>query len=291
MAVGLCAGVSAIVIHASVDSVFHEPALVLLAVLLVGLVLALGRISGVIQSGDQRFPFVYHPIRVAGVILTSTLLAFLVVQPAAAWFASQRGDQYIVSGDSVGAIEWYQRAVLIDPGSTAIRDGIARLYLHRFNQSGDAGWILQAVDHLKISMVLNPLDGRVPYRLGTLYILLADQPALRMQRDRLIGEAVGVLEKAIKVDPYSPFSYAELAKLRRMQGEIISARQLLERAIGYEPNFLPVRAMLADLAKETGQIVMAESHLAAIHDIRSKYQGWTLTPIERQFLGISAPTS
>lgn len=291
MAAGLCAGVLAILVHAGVDSVFHEPTLVLLLILQGGLILALGGLPRDSQTRKWRLAFPYHPARMALVVFATVALVFLVIRPGAAWFMVDHGNKAVTADDNGAAMRWYRYASIVDPGSTAVRDGLARLYIQRFALSGDPEWLRLAKDEMEAAMALNALDGRMPYRLGTIYLMLADQPALGDSRDHFIAQAEQAFEKAIFVDPSSPFGYFELGSLRRAQGDNAAARKLLERAISYEPNFVPARAMLADLAKDTGQPEVAALHLAAIHDIRSRYQGWTLTPLERQFLGISAPSS
>ena len=291
MAVGLCAGVLAILVHASVDSVFHEPALVLLLILLGGLVLALETFSRNLQTREWRLSFPYHPARMALVTFTTVALAVLVIRPGAAWFMIDHGNKVFTAEDNLAAITWYRYASIVDPGSTTVRDGLARFYLQQFALSKDPEWLRLAMGEMEVAMALNPLDGRMPYRLGTIYSMLAEEPRLSASRDYFVSQAEQAFEKAIFVDPFSPFGYFELGSLRRGQGDTATARKLLEQAIDYEPNFVPARALLVDLAKATGQPEVADFHLAAIHDIRSRYQGWTLTPLERQFLGLSTPNS
>jgi O-antigen ligase len=288
IAIGMCSGVVAIIVHAGVDSVFHEPALVLLLVLLGSLVLTLSRLDGIGQTQEWRHPFPNHPIRMvlAGILLVS--FACLSIQPAAAWFASEQGSRALMNGDDGSALEWYRRATLIDPGTTGHRDAVARLYVNQFSHSGDPSWLIQAGTELKICMALNPLDGRFPYRLGAVYLLLSEQPALASQRDELVSQAAGAFEKAVIVDPFSPFSYLELGKIRRAQGERMAAQTFLTRAIAHEPNFLPARTMLADLATEMGHPETAAAQRAMIHDIQLKYQGQTLNHLEQQFLTVES---
>ncbi|MDN5940307.1 MAG: O-antigen ligase family protein [Nitrospira sp.] len=291
MVVGCSAGVLAILAHAGVDSVFHEPSLVLLLILQGGLVLALRRCSRPQQEGMWCIPFPSSSIKMTLVSVVIALLSLLVIQPAVAWFMFNHGNSVFMTEGNSAAMKWYRYASITDPSATAIRDGLSRTYIQQFRLSGDPIWLREAVGEMEAAMALNPLDGRVPYRLGTIYMLLAEQPTSAAQRDQLIAQAAQAFEKAIFVDPFSPFGYFELSKLRRGQGNNPAAWELLERAIAYEPNFIPARAMLADLAKNTGQTEIADLHLAAIRDIRSKYQGWTLTPLEQQFLGMSTPKS
>ena len=291
MAVGCCAGVLTILAHAGVDAVFHEPALVLLLIVLGGIVLSLGGLVGHARREEWRLPLPYHPARAALLAVAIAGLAALVIRPAGAWFLVEQGNKALTNDKNLVAIQWYRYASFIDPGATPMRDGLARFYVQQFILSGDPEWLRQAADEMEVAMSLNPLDGRAPYRLARIYLLLAEQPRSAAHRDPLIIQAAQALENSITVDHFSPFGYVELSKIRRGQGDLLTARQLLEQAIAYEPNFIPARVALADLAKEIGQTEVADAHLAKIHDIRSKYQGWKLTPLEQQFLGMQSPNS
>ena len=123
------------------------------------------------------------------------------------------------SGQTDRGWEWYRRATLIDPGTTAYRDAVARMNVAQFYASGDPQWLIQAVEEMTICQELNPLDGRVPSRLGMLYLLLAERATSNEQRDDLVIHAAESYEGAIKVDPFSPFNYLELGKIRWRQGQ------------------------------------------------------------------------
>ena len=160
------------------------------------------------------------------------------------------------------------------------------MYIQQFNETGNPEWLDQAASEMAVAMALNPLDGRAPYRLGTIYRLLAEQPAFAAYRNSFNAQAAEAFEKSINVDPFSPFGYFELSKLHRGRGDRTSAQRLLEQAIIYEPNFLPARMVLADLTQENGQTDVANMYLASIKTIRWKYQGWTLSSLEQHFLAI-----
>lgn len=289
--VGLCAGVLAILTHAAVDSVFHEPALVLLLILLGGVVLALRKPVGPQEDIEWSLRLPYHPTRIALAGFAVAALAILIMRPAAAWFMVEYGNKAVTGYDNHAAIQWYRYASLVDPAATPVRDGLARFYLQQFKLTGDPEWLRQAAEEIEVGMSFNALDGRMPYRLGTIYTLMAEQRIAAPHREELLAQAERALEKAISVDPFSPFGYFELGKLLRGRGDRTRTRQLLEQAIVYEPNFVPARVVLADLAKETGQMEAADAQVKAIRAIQSKYQGWTLTQTERQFLGMASPNS
>ncbi len=287
--VGLCAGVLASIVHATVDSVFHEPALVLLLILEGGLAVALGKQVHGTQAKPWCFSPSYHVTRVILILVALGAMAYLAIQPAAAWLLVNQGNNAQAEHDNVSAMKWYRYASMVDPGATAVRDGLARLCIQRFSETGAPEWLEQAASEMAVAMALNPLDGRLPYRLGTIYLLQAEQPAWAAHKISLTAQATQAFEKSISVDPFSPFGYFELSKLYRGKGDRTSAQQLLEQAITYEPNFIPARVALMDLAREIGHTDVASMQLTAIQTIRWKFQDWTLTSMEQQFLGIQPP--
>ena len=285
--VGLSGGVLAILVHAAVDSVFHEPALVLLLILCGSLVLVVKRLDSPDRVPVWNIPFPYHPARVAVVWLMAAASAFLIIQPAAAWFANEQGNIASHSGQSDRAWEWYRRATLIDPGTTAYHDAAARMNVIRFYASGDPQRLIQAVEEIAICQELNPLDGRIPFRLGMLYLLLAERVTSEDQRGNLVARAVASYEDAIKVDPFSPFNYLELAKIRWRQKQAENAQALLMKAITYEPNFLPARVLLAKFASQSGKTDITQSQYAVIESIQERYKGRTVSPLEHQYLDVN----
>ncbi len=159
LVIGLSAGIVGLMTHAAVDSVFHEPALVLLAILFAGMILVVKRVR---QPGGHSIwtvPFPYHPLRAVSIGAVAVLCALLIVRPAAAWYAFDKGEDAVASGGADRAFEWFQRATLIDPGTTAYRDALALTEVRLFQQSGDPLWLLRAVDELTMGLGRRAHDG------------------------------------------------------------------------------------------------------------------------------------
>lgn len=283
---GLAGGILGILVHAAVDTVFHEPALVLLLVLSSGLVLALQRLKALDRASVWTVPFPYHPARVVLVVVLTTLLGLLVIRPAAAWYAFDKGGRERTLGQEGQALEWFERATRIDPGTTTYHDAMALSEVRLYHQSGDPRWLLKAVEALSICLVLNPLDARFASRLGALHVLLADRVGVEEEREALLGKAADYYERARQLDPYSPFNYLELGELRWAQRRVDEAQAWFRRATSYEPNFLPARVRLAELFLQTGHKEGALLEYTAIIKIKERYQGRTLNSLERRYLEV-----
>ena len=282
---GLVGAVLGILVHGAVDSVFHEPALVILLVVCGGLILTLQLIK---EPDIARWsvPFSYNPVRVALLLLCGIVLAALIIQPAAGWYAHERGQAETHVGQQNLALDWFRRASLVDPGTTGHHDAVARISVQLFHQSGDPQWLVNAVEEEGQAIEMNPLDGRLPYRLGTIYSLLAEQKLSKDQRDLLLNQAAQAYEQALQADPYSPLSYMALANIRLPQGQVDEAKSWLRRAAATEPNFLPARMRLAELSLKDGDLKAAQSEFDAIVTIKRKYEGWALNDVERQFVDV-----
>ena len=123
---GLTGSALVLLLHAAVDSTFHEPALVILLVILGGLVHNLYMQARPDTVMWRRIGFSYHPLRAAYVIAAALVVAVLCAQPTLAWYAHEEGKRHAVQSDLEGALAWYIRAADIDPGTTGYHDSIAQ---------------------------------------------------------------------------------------------------------------------------------------------------------------------
>jgi tetratricopeptide (TPR) repeat protein len=287
IAVGLAGAVLAILIHGLVDSVFHEPAVVLLLILAGTMAMRLAtKKDGADLEDLKSVPFPYHPLRAAVIGLVGVIMVGGIAQPAAGWYLNERGQAESTAGDPEGAYRWFKQAAFVDPGSSAYYDALGRTAVRLFWESGKIQWLLEAVDAEEQAAAINPIDGRPPYRIGTLYSLLAAQNVSAGNQNLLLARASAAFEHAIALDPYSPLNYWELGNLLLRQGRTEEARQLYARSRNYEPNFLPSRARLAELALEAGEIEYARREYREMTAILKKFERWTLSETERDFINV-----
>jgi tetratricopeptide (TPR) repeat protein len=283
---GLAGGVLGILAHAFVDSVFHEPAIVLVLVLSVGLIVVIKRLKAPHALVERRVAWPYRPARVALILLLATVLAILTIRPAAAWYAFEVGEREMSSGRADRALDWFEWATRIDPGTSGYHDALAFAAFTLYRQSGDMHRLRQTMESLQVGLELNPLDARLAHRLGALFVLMADRDTGGHEQGTLRARAVAHFQQAIQLDPYSPFNYFEIGKLHRSEGRAEEAMAWFRRATQFEPNFLPARVMLADLALDLGQRAIAVLEYEEILNIQARYQGRDLTGVEQQFLEV-----
>jgi hypothetical protein len=283
---GAAAAAFVLLLHAAVDSTFHEPALVVLLVLMGGLVHRLyvwDRPDAVMW---RQLGFSYHPLRATCVLAGALLIAVVCAQSALAWLLHDKGKHRAAHDDLEGAFAWYVLASQIDPGTTGYHDSIARTAMQLYRESPKSEWLLRAAEEEAVARKLNPLDGRFAFRAGTLYRLMAAQALTSAQRAEWLGHAGHAFAEAIRLDPYSPFGYFELAQLRLAGGNVEEAIQLLLTATAHEPNFLPGRAMLAELSLKSGIPGDYAQEMRNITAIHSQYAQQVRDEVERQFIDV-----
>jgi len=286
LVLGLSGGILGVLVHGAVDSVFHEPALVLLSLLFAGMILVLKRLRAPKSVSVWVVPFPYRPARAVLIGVLVTLVALLIVRPAAAWYAFGEGKSEVALGGVEQALGWYQWATRIDPAVSAYHEAVASAEEALYRQSGDLRRLLHAEEELRVGLELNPLDGRLAHRLGGLLVSLAIRADPGMQREALLQQAAGSYEQAIRLDPYAPFNYLALGNIRWAQGRQEEAQDLFKQATSYEPNFLPARVQVAELFLQLGQKDAAALEYAEIARIKERYRGHTLTTLERQYLDV-----
>ena len=125
--------------------------------------------------------------------------------------ANEQGNVASTNGQSDRALEWYRRAILTDPGTTAYhtRRPDER---HGFYASGDPQSLIQAVEELTICQI------RILWMAGFLSVWVCSigcsptGPISEDQRSNLIARAMASYEEAINADPFSPFKLSRTGK-------------------------------------------------------------------------------
>ena len=104
LSMGVTASALVLLLHAAVDSSFHEPALVILLLLMGGLIHNLyirSRPESVIW---RRIGFSYHPLRAASVLGGAAIIAAICAQSAVAWYAHDEGKHHAAQDDLEGGV-------------------------------------------------------------------------------------------------------------------------------------------------------------------------------------------
>jgi tetratricopeptide (TPR) repeat protein len=162
------------------------------------------------------------------------------------------------------AIDQYERALVLDPGSVEVQsllaDALGTRVLERMSDSPAAD-LVRAEGLIERALATSPLDPLAHLAKGVLRALEIDPRSTdarigiarilvgrattgwsstsfqqeAVQRDIARGEQL--LSEAIASDPNAPMAYAVLGLLRRTQGRLTESRIAFEKAITLDPNF------------------------------------------------------
>ena len=99
-------------------------------------------------------------------------------------------------------------------------------------------------------------------------------------------QAVVAYERAIELDPFTPFYLLELGRLYHNLGERQTGVTYVRQAIEMEPNFLPGREWLANAYLELDQPGAARQEYLEILDRQQRYASWNKNALEMRFLKV-----
>lgn len=289
--VGTSAGVLALLVHAAVDSNLHEPALAIVLTLCVGILLSARRLSSHVVQTPRLIPIRFRLLTAGlGVVLVG-VLAVGVAKLGLAWHAHEAGAHALAQQDVTRAIEWFRTAVALDPGKALYHSSIAAAYFRAYERTGSEAAAKAAVTELNTAIALNPLDGRLPALLGHVYVVFAsavDPRGSRVeQRTAWLRAAVAAYERAIALEPFTPFHRFDLGGVHLALGDRETAEASVRRAVEIEPNFLPGRDWLARLYLESARTDAANREYHEILERRQRYGGWNTNAVEERFLNVN----
>jgi Tfp pilus assembly protein PilF len=140
----------------------------------------------------------------------------------------QEGYQLHLAGAYEEAIKRFQASIELHPTAEAHTFlGWSMSYLGRLEE---------AIEECQKAIALDPDYGN-PYNDIGVYLIDLGRP----------DEAIGWLEKAIGAKRYCcyQFPHFNLGRVQLMKGELQEAKRSFERALSYDPNYLPAHQGLA----------------------------------------------
>ncbi len=280
---GLSGGIIAILIHTALDAILHEPALVILLTTYSAIFLILERGHSNIRATTISPLPIRHRSLIIGI---AALIGLLIIRPTFAWYLIGDGNMALEKGDIPYATRRFEQALIFDKGNAYYHDALAYTYFSEYKLTGDLETFNKAVSELKYASSLNPLEGKFPAAIGTLYFDLAGKVNDPSKRSEALRKALAYYQDAAKLHPFFPFRYNDLGLVYKNLNEYEIAIRQFERAIKIEPMFLPARTNLAILYKEEGRYQDAKREFDAILTIKERYRNSTLDPLEEQYLAL-----
>jgi tetratricopeptide (TPR) repeat protein len=288
-------------IHAGVDGTLHEPALAVLLTVFAALLLSANQWA----DGRSRQPaawtlaFPNHRLAVgAAGIGFLCMVVTSVAGIGVAWSAHEAGSQAADRRDYARAIAGYERAIAWDPGKALYHSSLGAAHYRTFLRTGQWSEAERSLAAVKTATALNPLDGRLWGLMGNLYVTMAN--ATGTARSSSAGEgmvsaaarsawlkaASSSYGAALEREPCNPFYRLELARLKAREQEWTEAEAMLHELLALEPNFLPGRALLAEVFVTLGRDQAARDVYRDIVARQQQFAHWTKDPLEQRYLDV-----
>ncbi|MEC4668867.1 MAG: O-antigen ligase family protein [Nitrospirota bacterium] len=290
--VGVSGGITAILLHAAVDSNLHEPAVALVLILYASIILSAHRLARRATEPVRSVPMSSRWLWAGVGTTVVVVLAIVVTRLGLAWMAFEEGSRAATEQDSLRAIAYHRNATALDPGKALYHSSLAAAYFHAFERNGNRVLGRASLAELRLAGALNPLDGRLSALLGHVYLSLAAQGVPRELLDKESDKlqkgwtrlAVLAYERAADLEPFNPYYHLELGRLYAGLGNRQEAEAIVQRAVEIEPNFLPGRKFLAQLYLDLEKSELAMREYREIIERRERYADRPKDPVEQQFL-------
>jgi O-antigen ligase len=198
-----------------------------------------------------------------------------IAAPALALYYNDLGHQAYDRNDFVTAERFHLAALGIVPNHPLFLDNLGMVYLEESTERRDPSRLESARQYFARAIDANPRALEPHIHMETVLIrLLSGDPA----HDRHIyQDIVRFNTQLLEIDPFLPFACKNLASAYYNLGEMDRAIKELNKAIGYEPNYVPGYFQLADWYGERGDMQSRAQYMTAAFSIVNKYRDFKPT--------------
>jgi O-antigen ligase len=270
---GIMGGTIIFLVHALTDSNFHEPALVITAIILSTLLLDKG-LFNLPTNASFHSP---HPSRFTFFSLLipfSILLGILIIRPAIGWFYYDKGYKQLKENHYLKGIENFQTALFWEGENARYHSALANSYFNLFSEKNNDEWVIKSLDELGSALELNPEDGKFYKIKGDIYKNLSMRVQKKENLKKLYDEAFTNYKIALKLLPYDASIYLETGGFYSFFERFSEAESAYNQAITLEPNYFLAREKKIELLlkneKREEALKEYQSLLSAYDQIRSR---------------------
>lgn len=280
---GILGGIIIFLVHALVDSNFHEPALVITVIILSTLLLD----KRLFNLSSYPSPLIPHPSRFTfyfSLFTFSILLGVMVVKPAIGWYFYSKGYAQIKNHQEDTAQLNYKKAIFGESQNARYHNALANVYFNTFEKTNYYGWVFKALEELNQALRLNPIDGNNFKLKGEIYQALAVRERNPANIQELYDSAFTNYEKAIKLLPYDASLYVALGSVEEASGKTENAENHYNQAILIEPNYLFAREKKIELLFKKGQKEAALKSYQELFSVYDRTQKLAISDAEKAFI-------
>ncbi len=268
---------TAVGIHALVDNCWTIPVTASTLV-----VLSLGDI---LPLEKKESPRKWRPLEI-GIAAVSSIVIYTiaVLIPGLGLYYNDLGHAAYEKSDFARAERYHLKAIAIVPNHPVFLDNLGMVYLEQSEETRTPSLREPASKYFTRAIAASPqqLDPHTHMETVLVRTLTGD-------RDRDMGLYRQILKndtELLDIDPYIPFVRKNLASAYYNLGQPERAVLELQRAIEYEPNYVPGYLQIATWFEETGQTLEKQRYTAAAIVIANRYRNFKPTePYEGVLLG------
>ena len=158
------------------------------------------------------------------------------------------------------------------------------VYLQQFTEIGDPQLLASAKKYFGRAIAASPqsLDPHIHMETVLVRSLTANA-----DRDRDIYKEIAEVDaELLAIDPFVPFARKNLASAYYNLGQFDHALLELQKAIEYEPNYVPGYLQMSEWYTERGDAIAGQRYMATAMNIITKYRNFKPTePYEGILLG------
>jgi O-antigen ligase len=217
----------------------------------------------------------------AGVAM-ATVYVLSTVIPGAGLYYNDKGHQAYERDDFATAERYHLTALAIVPNHPLFLDNLGMVYLQQSAGNGDQKLLESAKQYFRRAIEASPqsLDPHIHMETALLRSFSEDADHNREIYRALIQTDTEILQ----IDPFLPFVRKNLASAYYNVGQFDRALTELQRAIAYEPNYVPGYLQMATWYTQRGDVTASQRNTALAVSIVNKYRDFKPTQVYEALL-------
>jgi hypothetical protein len=222
-----------------------------------------------------------QPWRTRELALVTAVLGLIYVHsmiiPGLGLYYNDQGHRAYDKGDLANAERLHGKALRIVPDHPVFLDNIGMVYLHEFLEKPDPRLLELARTYFARAIAANPqaLEPHLHMEAALVRSFSGNTSVDTSVHKAILQNDIQLLA----IDPYLPFPRKNLAGAYYTLGQRDQAFAELQRAIDYEPNYVPAYLVMASWYAERGDTLESERYTAIGVAIVNKYRNFKPTEI------------
>jgi O-antigen ligase/Flp pilus assembly protein TadD len=210
------------------------------------------------------------------------MYVFSTAIPGTGLYYNEEGHKAYERDDFPTAERYHLAAIAVVPNHSLFLDNLGMVYLQQFTENRDPKLLASAKLYFRRAIEASPqsLDPHLHMEA-----VLARSLTGEITHDRdIYSEMIQLDTELLTIDPFLPFVRKNLAIAYYNLGQVDRAMREIQKAIEYEPNYVPGYLQLAAWYREHGDSVTSQRHTAAAINIINKYKNFKPTQLYEALL-------